>query len=118
MAELVVLENLLLLVLGLACGGLAALVAVVPHLLGRGAAIPWASLAGALAMVLAAGLVASLAAVRAVARQPLLGALQKNEGPIQKGTVPFSSDHASHGARNRDSPRIPHSFSSPSSPVS
>ena len=77
LAALVVLENLLLLLLGLACGGLAALVAVAPHLLGRGGAIPWAPLAGALAMILAAGLAASLAAVRAVARQPLLGALRE-----------------------------------------
>ncbi len=77
LAELVVLENLLLLGLGLGCGGLAALVAVAPHLLGRGATIPWAPLAGALAMILAAGLLASLAAVRAVMRQPLLGALRE-----------------------------------------
>ncbi len=77
LAALVVLENMLLLVLGLACGGLAALVAVLPHLLDRGATVPWASMAVALAMILGAGLLASLAAVRAVVRAPLLEALRR-----------------------------------------
>ena len=77
LAALVVLENMLLLVLGLACGGLAALVAVLPHLLDRGATVPWASMAVALAMILGAGLLASLAAVRTVVRAPLLEALRR-----------------------------------------
>ena len=40
LAILVALENVLLLVLGLGVGLLAALVAVLPHLIGRGAAVP------------------------------------------------------------------------------
>jgi ABC-type lipoprotein release transport system permease subunit len=77
LAALVFLENLLLLALGLACGGLAAAVAVLPHLLGRGATVPWVSMAGALAMILAAGVLASVAAVRAAVCAPLLEALRQ-----------------------------------------
>ncbi len=77
LAALVVLEDMLLLVLGLACGGLAALVAVVPHLLDRGVTFPWASMAVALAMILGAGLLASLAAVRAAVRAPLMEVLRR-----------------------------------------
>ena len=73
---LVVLENLLLLVTGVAVGSLSALVAVLPHLTGHGASIPWASLGVILGMVLVIGLVASLAPVRALARAPLLAALR------------------------------------------
>lgn len=73
---LVVLENLLLLVTGVAVGSLSALVAVLPHLMGGGASIPWTSLAVILGMVLVIGLVASLAPVRALARAPLLAALR------------------------------------------
>jgi ABC-type lipoprotein release transport system permease subunit len=74
---LIVLETLVLLVAGLTIGILAALVAVAPHLAGHGASIPWKSLAALLALVLAVGLLASLAAVRALAREPLLPALRK-----------------------------------------
>ena len=77
LARLVVLETLVLLLAGLGVGILAALVAVLPHLLGHGAAIPWRWLLAMLGLVLAAGLLASLAAVRAMARQPLLAALRQ-----------------------------------------
>ncbi|HYW78293.1 MAG TPA: FtsX-like permease family protein, partial [Thermoguttaceae bacterium] len=77
LAVLVMLENGLLLALGLGCGMLAALVAVAPHLIGRTAVIPWPSLAGTLLLVLAIGLIAGLGAVRAVLRAPLLGALRE-----------------------------------------
>jgi len=77
LAEMVMLENGLLLCAGLGCGVLAALVAVLPHLLFGRASIPWAPLAGTLALVLAVGLVAGLAAVRLTLTAPLLAALQE-----------------------------------------
>jgi hypothetical protein len=77
LAEMVMLENGLLLCAGLGCGVLAALVAVLPHLLFGRASIPWASLARTLAVVLGVGLVAGLAAVRAVLSAPLLAALRE-----------------------------------------
>ena len=55
LAALVIWENMVLLGLGLACGCLAAAVAVLPQLLHRGVPIPWASLAGTMAIVLASG---------------------------------------------------------------
>ena len=76
-ARLVVLENVVLLVAGLAVGTLAAVVAVLPQLLGRGASVPWASLCGTLAVVMIAGLLANLIAVQALARAPLLAALRE-----------------------------------------
>jgi ABC-type antimicrobial peptide transport system permease subunit len=78
LGELVVLENLLLLAAGLGIGVLAALVAVLPHVLGGGASIPWGSLAAILGLVLVVGLVASLAAVRWLAKSPLLDALRSD----------------------------------------
>ena len=76
LAWLVMAENSLLLVSGLACGVVAALVAVLPHLFGGGASIPWTSLAGTLLLVLGVGLTAGLAAVRATLTAPLLPALR------------------------------------------
>jgi putative ABC transport system permease protein len=77
LAELVMLENGLLLCAGLGCGALAALIAVLPHLLLGRAAIPWASLAGTLALVVAVGLLAGLAAVRVTLTAPLLATLRE-----------------------------------------
>ena len=77
LAMLVAIENVLLLLLGLGVGLLAALVAVVPHLVGRGAAVPFGLLGGIFALVLVAGLAASLAAVRGVLRAPILAALRE-----------------------------------------
>lgn len=76
LAWLVMLENGLLLVAGLACGVVAAVVAVLPHLASGKAAIPWASLGATLLLVAAVGLVAGLGAVRAVLAAPLLAALR------------------------------------------
>jgi putative ABC transport system permease protein len=76
LGELVLLENTALLCFGLGTGILAALVAILPNLLGGDASIPWLSLAGTLALVLAAGLLAGLAAVRSALRAPLLEALR------------------------------------------
>jgi len=77
LAWLVVLENFLLLAVGLAIGCLAALAAVAPHLMGRGASIPWQSLLAILGLVLTVGVLASLASVRAMSRAPVLAALRE-----------------------------------------
>lgn len=77
LASLVIWENMLLLGLGLACGCLAAAVAVLPHLLSRAAPIPWVSLAGTMAIVLVSGTLTSLAAVQALTHAPLLAALRE-----------------------------------------
>ena len=77
LAVLVAMENVLLLVLGLGVGLLAALVAVLPHLIGRGAAVPFGLLAAIFALVLVAGLAASLLAMRGVLRTPILAALRE-----------------------------------------
>jgi len=75
LAGMVILENAMLLVAGLGCGVLSAAVAVLPHLVGGRASIPWASLAATLGLVLAVGLLAGLAAVRSALRAPLVAAL-------------------------------------------
>jgi hypothetical protein len=77
LAMLVAMENALLLLLGLGVGLLSALVAVLPHLLGRGASVPLAMLAAIFAAVLVAGLAASLLAMRGVLRTPILAALRE-----------------------------------------
>ncbi len=77
LAILVALENVLLLLLGLGVGLLSALVAVLPHLLGRGAAVPVEMLAAIFAAVLLAGLAASLFAMRGVLATPILSALRE-----------------------------------------
>ena len=77
---LVLLEHTVLLTAGLGVGTLAASLAVLPHLLHRGAAVPWASLAGTLIAVLIVGLAAGALAVRAVVRAPLLAALREERG--------------------------------------
>jgi len=73
---MVLLESAYLLLAGLAVGGLAALVAVAPHLLTRQASVPWTEILLTLVAILAVGLVASLLAVRAITRMPLLPALR------------------------------------------
>ena len=74
---LVLLEHAALLTAGLAIGVIAALLAVLPHLLVRAASLPWASLAGTLAAVLIVGLAVGLFAVRAAVNTPLLAALRE-----------------------------------------
>jgi putative ABC transport system permease protein len=76
LAAMVMWEHALLLDVGLALGGLAALVAVWPHLAGGAAAVPWMTTLVTLAAVLAVGLVAGLVAVRAVFAAELLPALR------------------------------------------
>jgi putative ABC transport system permease protein len=75
-AAMVIAENLLLLVLGLATGTSCAMLAVAPALASRGGQAPLASIALLLAAVLATGILASLAATAAAMRSPLLAALR------------------------------------------
>ncbi|MEI8372490.1 MAG: FtsX-like permease family protein [Planctomycetota bacterium] len=79
LAILVAMENLLLLLLGLGVGLLAALLAVLPHLIGRGATVPFGLLAGIFALVLVAGLGTSLMAMRGVLQTPILSALREEK---------------------------------------
>jgi hypothetical protein len=76
LAALVMIENALLLVGGLATGIIAALVAIWPQLASGGAEVPVESLATTLSLVLIVGLLAGLTAVRATLRAPLLPALR------------------------------------------
>ena len=69
-------ENGFLLGMGMAIGALAAIVAVVPHLLASGTQVSWISLVLPLSLVFAAGLAASAAAAVWALRQPLLPALK------------------------------------------
>jgi ABC-type antimicrobial peptide transport system permease subunit len=78
LGRLVLLESSVLLLGGLATGLLAAAVAVLPHLLSGGATIPWLGLTGTLLIVLATGLLASRAAVRAAVRAPVVEALRES----------------------------------------
>jgi len=76
LAWMVLAENLVLLVGGLAIGSLAALAAVLPHALAEQAGTPWATLATLLAIVAAVGSLAGWLASRAVLRAPLIPALR------------------------------------------
>ena len=75
-AQVIVLENLLLLGFGLAVGTLCALVAVAPSLIERGQAPPLLSMLGLVAAVALSGLLASVLATRAALRAPLLASLR------------------------------------------
>ena len=66
--------------LRLGIGLIAALLAVLPHLLERGASLPWTLLVGTLAVVFILGLAAGGVAVRAVLRAPLLLTLREERG--------------------------------------
>jgi ABC-type lipoprotein release transport system permease subunit len=76
LAAMVLAENLLLLLLGLATGTLCALLAVAPVVATRGGHLPIISLGLLLAAVLATGIAASLAATAASLRSPLIAALR------------------------------------------
>ncbi len=73
---LVLLENALLLMAGLGCGMGAAAIAVLPHFLAGSAAVPLEPLAKMLLTIVVVGLLASLLAVRATLRAPLVAALR------------------------------------------
>jgi ABC-type lipoprotein release transport system permease subunit len=74
---LVLAENGYLLVLGLAAGTASALAAVAPYLIAGAGSVPWAGLAGLLAVVLAVGLAAGTLAVATTLRAPLVPALRR-----------------------------------------
>ncbi len=74
--QIVLLENAFLLTFGLVSGTVAAAVAMAPHLLSIGADVSWPGLGLTIAAVFAAGMLSSLAAVREVARLPMLMALR------------------------------------------
>jgi ABC-type lipoprotein release transport system permease subunit len=76
LAIIVLAENVLLLVLGLATGTVCALLAIAPAVSLRGGHLPAVSLALLLASVLVTGVVASLAATAAALRSPVLAALR------------------------------------------
>jgi len=77
LGALVLLETAVLLAAGLIVGTLAALIAVLPHLLTQQAHVPWLPLTGTLVLVFAVGLIASGLAVRAAVRVPLLATLRR-----------------------------------------
>ncbi len=76
LAMMLVAEHLLLMVSGLACGTISALVAIAPALWARGGAVPVAMVGMLLVAVIAAGLASSVAASVAALRSPLLAALR------------------------------------------
>jgi ABC-type antimicrobial peptide transport system permease subunit len=74
--RLVLTENVLLLILGLGAGVLAALAAVAPHLM-SGEDVPWRRLGIMLGAVLIVGLLAATAAVMASVRRPIVEGLRQ-----------------------------------------
>jgi hypothetical protein len=73
---LVLAENGFLLLVGLAAGTVAALLAVAPQLVAGGGTLPWAGLAAFLGVVLVVGLAAGSLAVATTLRAPLVPALR------------------------------------------
>jgi putative ABC transport system permease protein len=76
LAMMLVAEHLLLMVSGLACGTISALVAIAPALWARGGAVPVAMIGALLVAVIAAGVASSAVAGVAALRSPLLAALR------------------------------------------
>ncbi len=73
---LVLFENAFLLMCGLVTGTVAALVAMLPHLLSTGADVPWGSGAGLLLGIFALGLLAATAATAEAVRMPVVATLR------------------------------------------
>ena len=76
LAKMILLENVWLLLMGLAVGIAAALFTTVPHWLLGAATIPWRDLAILFAIILLIGLIASWLGSRAISRMPLLESLR------------------------------------------
>jgi hypothetical protein len=76
LAAMVIAEHVLLIVCGLACGTVSALVAIVPALAARGGAVPVSMVGLLLVGVTAAALISSLLGGLAVLRSPLVVALR------------------------------------------
>ncbi|UUO07939.1 FtsX-like permease family protein [Blastopirellula sp. J2-11] len=76
LVRLVLLENAALLCAGLGTGVLAALVAVLPHMLFGAAGVPWGTLTVMLGLIFVVGLIAGLWTARSSLRTPLIPALR------------------------------------------
>ncbi|NQT40560.1 MAG: ABC transporter permease, partial [Planctomycetes bacterium] len=76
LGRLVMIENGLLLIAGLAVGMSAALLAVLPHLLAGAASFPWIPLTVTIGGILIVGAMTGLAGVVAMTRAPLVAALR------------------------------------------
>lgn len=76
--QLIFRENSFLLLCGLGIGLMAALIAIIPHLLVGGASIPTGALVVVLGLVLLIGFLAALAGVRMTVRAPLVAALRNS----------------------------------------
>jgi putative ABC transport system permease protein len=76
LAVMVLAENAMLLVWGLASGTVCALLAMLPHLLSTGADTPWSNGAALLLTVFVVGMLSSLFAVREASRTPIVNALR------------------------------------------
>lgn len=76
LAIMVLMENALLLIWGLVTGTIAALVAMLPHLLSIGADTPWSDGALLLLAVAVTGMTAALFAVREAGRTPIVSTLR------------------------------------------
>jgi putative ABC transport system permease protein len=76
LSVMVLAENAMLLVWGLASGTICALLAMLPHLLSIGADTPWTNGAALLLTVFAVGMLSSLFAVREASRTPIVSALR------------------------------------------
>jgi len=77
LAAMLVIENAGLLIAGLLCGTVTALIAVAPHLASVAARVNWVALFGVLAGILVIGLASCLLAARAATRGRLLEALRE-----------------------------------------
>ena len=76
LSRMVLLENIWLLLTGLAIGVIAALVTTVPHYLFGGASIPWFDLAVLFVIILLCGAAAAWLASRIISKMPLIQSLR------------------------------------------
>ena len=77
LGQMVLTETMIVVVLGVAIGLLAASVTVIPHAIFGTAQLPYKFLAGMLVLILLCGIVASLGALAAVRRMPVLTVLRE-----------------------------------------
>lgn len=77
-SKVVTQEHMMLLLAGLLCGVLAALVAIIPHLLLNAASMPWRQLVAILVVILMVGLLTSFGSVRVALNSPLLQTLRRD----------------------------------------
>jgi putative ABC transport system permease protein len=76
LAKLILQENGLLLLWGLVSGTVAALLAMLPHLMSTGADLPWQSLLGTLIFLFIFGMISALASVYQAMKSPVIPALR------------------------------------------